>query len=234
MMADDLFGDFALLLPAAPPPDGNAREAVPADAEAAAAFFRCATLDCSMRGTACATNWIAAEHGATSRPSCRGCAAGAARYRLTTLGVATPMPAQSLVSSVRTAVKCDACGMRKTDARHTRAMCERVQVASRAALDGGEARRRRAERDRAADRARKEAEAAQKRKDAAAQREARAKARDEKRAAEARAREEAKAARAAARAAAWARRNGKARPGSIDAGAPEMDETNNVQDGGGT
>lgn len=205
MRADDLFGDFALLAPAPPPPDGNAREAVPADAEAAAAFFRCATLDCSMRGTACATNWIAAEHGATSRPSCRGCAAGAARYRLTTLGLATPMPAQSLVSSVRTAAKCNDCGMRKTDARHTPAMCERVQIATRAALNGGEAKRRKAEREQANDRARNEAEAAKKRRDAVAQREARAKERADKRAADARAREEAKAARAAAWAEAEAR-----------------------------
>ncbi len=185
MRADDIWGEFALL-PASPPaPDGNEREVPPTTAEAAAAFFRCETLGCSMRGTACATNWICAENGATSRPSCRGCAAGAARYRLiATLGVAAPMPSQVLVKPVRSVPRCSDCGMRKSDPRHTPALCARVQASTAAALDGGEAKRRRAERDRTRERERAEAEARQKRADAAAAREAKARARQEERAAQ--------------------------------------------------
>lgn len=191
---------------------GNARERVPTTAEEAAAFFRCETLAASMRGSLCASNWRAAEDGATTRTSCRSCAAGCARAALLASVGQSPMPAQQLVNPVRAVAKCAACGMRKSDARHTPAICARVQAASAAATNASDASRRKAEREKAAERARKEAETAKKRREAAAQREARAKEREEKKSAAARAREAEKAQREAAkaeRAAAWAETEAK-------------------------
>ena len=129
MRADDIWGDFALL-PASPPaPDGNEREVPPTTAEGAAAFFRCETLGCSMRGTACATNWICAENGASNRPSCRGCAAGAARHRLLSSAAAVDgrhgadlPPSMRGRKAKRRIPTCGRCGLR-CDSDHTPMAC---------------------------------------------------------------------------------------------------------------
>lgn len=127
MRADDIWGDFALL-PAPPPaPDGNEREVPPTTAEAAAAFFRCETLGCSMRGAVCAKNWTDAENGASNRPSCRGCAAGAARHRMLSAapsaGPTADLPASMRGRrSKRRIPTCGRCG-RRCDSDHTPMAC---------------------------------------------------------------------------------------------------------------
>lgn len=128
---------------------------VPKTASEAAAFFRCAVLACSMMGARCATNYADACAGSAARVSCRGCPAGRAREallrgvsaseRAVSPALALPMPPRR---------RCEDCGMDMGSNRHTLTSCRRASEALRAAVSGGVATQRAADRAAHAERVR--------------------------------------------------------------------------------